>query len=1265
MKHFNPATPQKLVVSNKKKHIDFIKCTIIILLLLGCTLLSKAQTTISAVQSGQWNDPDTWDNGIPTASDNVIIANNYLVEISTSSANYCSTLAIGVGDDTQNAGIVFVSTSALTVTNAITLGDIDGAVGTVTLDNGATLTCGSIVEGDATYSGIYETNLGTIVFTGTFTLPYNLFQFNNLVINGSVTSGGRNLPIEGDLTINNGGTLDLGVNTANRNTIAGTLTINDGATLKIGGGGTIPANFNTHVIGNTSIVEYYGVAQTVATLNSGENYGTLIISGSGLKEVNGAIGIERDLTVNAGIFSINTFTANRTSSGGTLKVTNGATLRIAGNGTLPSNFATHKIGATSTVEYSGILAQNIAVLTTGEKYGNLTITNSTKTLLGSIAVVGTLTFGGSTNKLTVGSNTLTLEGPISNSTSSRSITGSSSSNLVINGAYDRTIFFDATTNGTTNSFNTLTINHNGNITSLGNDVTVNGTLTITDGKLSIATRTLTLKGGITNTVTGGIRGGSSSKIIFNGSSSPTLSMDQTTNSTTNVLSTLVINSSGQIVTLGNNLQMNSTLTFTAGKLAINGTTLTLKGLVTNTVTGGLRSSSTSSLVINGTVSPTLSFDQTTNGTTNVINNVTVNSSGQTVTLSNALRLLGTHTPTVGVFASGGNLTLASSASGTAAVLAGSTSGGYITGNVSVERYIPQNTNRAWRLLASPTNGQTIKQAWQEDQNAAENSNTGYGTIITSSDNNWSALGFDYKTPNNSVLTYDAASDELIGLSSTSNGISNEQGYFMYIRGDRSISPASSIVAGSATVLRTNGTLYTGNQSATSVTANKFGLIGNPYACALDIRNIAIAGGCTGTSFYVWDPKLLGSYNLGAYQTLTLSGGNYIIVPGGGSYGSSGSTVNTIQSGAAFFVQSVSSSGTVTITESSKTSGSSVVFRPGSTIADKNLIINLYALNGANKNLADGNMVFFNNNYSNAIDGYDNKKMINFGENISMIKNGAELAIERRMVPTGNDTIQYAVFKLKKISYQLQILADKLDNQNLQAFLIDKYLNTSTSINLDDTTNYTFTVDAIAGSFAEDRFKIIFKSIGALPVTITHFNATKNDKKVVVEWQVTNQLNISKYQVEKSNNGISFTAANTMAALNNNTSNTAYTWVDENPFSTISYYRLKSIDNDGSFKYSTIVKVVFDKMNQTITVSPNPIMGNALHIQMANQPNGKYTFALINTIGQVVYNNKMVSSSSSTNLLFNLPATITNGNYQLKVIMPNNDIQYQKVVITNR
>ena len=146
-------------------------------------------------------------------------------------------------------------------------------------------------------------------------------------------------------------------------------------------------------------------------------------------------------------------------------------------------------------------------------------------------------------------------------------------------------------------------------------------------------------------------------------------MDQTTPGTSNVLNTLQINSSGQVVSMDNDLIMNGTTTFTAGKLAINGNTLSLKGAVINTASEGLRSNSASNLIVNGAVSPTLSFDQTTPGSTNVINNLTVNSTSQTITLSNPLRLLGVHSPLAGTFASSGNYTIASTASGTAYIAA--------------------------------------------------------------------------------------------------------------------------------------------------------------------------------------------------------------------------------------------------------------------------------------------------------------------------------------------------------------------------------------------------------------------------------------------------------------------------------------------------------------------------------------------------------------------------------------------------------------------
>ena len=64
--------------------------------------------------------------------------------------------------------------------------------------------------------------------------------------------------------------------------------------------------------------------------------------------------------------------------------------------------------------------------------------------------------------------------------------------------------------------------------------------------------------------------------------------------------------------------------------------------------------------------------------------------------------------------------------------AGDAAGNYITGDVTVERYIPANSFRSWRLLSVPTFGssQTFKQSWQENNTPLGNIKPNYGTQIT-------------------------------------------------------------------------------------------------------------------------------------------------------------------------------------------------------------------------------------------------------------------------------------------------------------------------------------------------------------------------------------------------------------------------------------------------------------------------------------------------------------------------------------------------------
>jgi hypothetical protein len=97
------------------------------------------------------------------------------------------------------------------------------------------------------------------------------------------------------------GTFDLGAFTVNRSAAGGTLTVSNGTLLKVGGTNPLPTNYSAHSVGGTSTIEYSGTNQAVSTLNSGQIYGNLIISGSGTKTLQGATTVAANLTINGGM----------------------------------------------------------------------------------------------------------------------------------------------------------------------------------------------------------------------------------------------------------------------------------------------------------------------------------------------------------------------------------------------------------------------------------------------------------------------------------------------------------------------------------------------------------------------------------------------------------------------------------------------------------------------------------------------------------------------------------------------------------------------------------------------------------------------------------------------------------------------------------------------------------------------------------------------------------------------------------------------------
>jgi len=124
------------------------------------------------------------------------------------------------------------------------------------------------------------------------------------------------------------------------------------------------------------------------------------------------------------------------------------------------------------------------------------------------------------------------------------------------------------------------------------------------------------------------------------------------------------------------------------------------------------------------------------------------------------------------------------------------------------------------------------------------------------------------------------------------------------------------------------------------------------------------------------------------------------------------------------------------------------------------------------------------------------------------------------------------------------------------------------------------------TFDERRFSLgTFSKYNALPARLLYFTAIADGNKVRLNWEVANEQETLKYELEKSLNATSFTYMGTITSRQMQQS--AYTDFDHNPATGWNYYRLKVIDKSGSFFYSPVRPVKFDKGLEQVKIFPVP------------------------------------------------------------------------------
>jgi hypothetical protein len=163
---------------------------------------------------------------------------------------------------------------------------------------------------------------------------------------------------------------------------------------------------------------------------------------------------------------------------------------------------------------------------------------------------------------------------------------------------------------------------------------------------------------------------------------------------------------------------------------------------------------------------------------------------------------------------------------------------------------------------------------------------------------------------------------------------------------------------------------------------------------------------------------------------------------------------------------------------------------------------------------------------------------------------------------------------------------------------------------------------------------------SLPVHLHYFKGQDKGNYNLLTWATATETNNDRFEIERSSDANSFEKIGEVKGAGTSYSVSHYEFKDVTPLIAINYYRLKQIDTDGKYKYSTTI-VLENERSKTLSIFPNPVTDK---IYLNSSENGAYRIS--NMQGQILQAGDLKSGQPI--LLRNLPQGIyyLHFNYQI-------------------
>lgn len=143
----------------------------------------------------------------------------------------------------------------------------------------------------------------------------------------------------------------------------------------------------------------------------------------------------------------------------------------------------------------------------------------------------------------------------------------------------------------------------------------------------------------------------------------------------------------------------------------------------------------------------------------------------------------------------------------------------------------------------------------------------------------------------------------------------------------------------------------------------------------------------------------------------------------------------------------------------------------------------------------------------------------------------------------------------------------------------------------------------------------------LPVKLTTFNGKLVNADALLNWNTASEINSNSFVIERSIDGVNFEGLSKVKAAGNSSSLKSYKYADANALALVNkfgtvYYRLKMVDNDGSFEYSKTIEIKTDAdTKESVKVNPNPF-NTELTVSIETLVDSKATLEVVDINGKI-------------------------------------------------